>query len=104
MTFCFTVRQGNKRVALKNHAAVRPRSGHGLAVQEHFAARGLIESGHNADEGRLSATGRSDDGDELPPVDVERNIVENDVLMACGTEGLLETCARRAPPDVPGCA
>src|SRR5439155_24216786 len=47
------------------------RPGHGLATEEHAARGGAVESGHDAQERRLAATGRAEQADEVVVGDAE---------------------------------
>src|SRR5581483_11443091 len=81
---------GKERVTLENHAAIWPRSGDRMAVDENLAAGGILQPGDDADEGRLAAAGRANDADELAAVDIERHFLERDVRGAIGAERLVE--------------
>ena len=56
---------GEKRVALKHHTPVGAGAVDGLAVELHLAAGGKVQARHNAQQGRLAATRRAEDGDEV---------------------------------------
>ncbi len=75
-----------ERVALKDHAAIRPGSGDGLAIQKDFAAARLVQAGHDADQGGFATARRPDDADKFPAADVERNVIEHHLMTVIGNE------------------
>ena len=56
---------GKERVGLEDHAAVGAGSAHLAAVEEHAAAGRPVEPGDDAQQRRLPAAGRAEDGDEI---------------------------------------
>src|SRR6185369_15029343 len=59
---------------LEHHAALRARSGDGLAVQQDLAARLWHEAGDHVQDGRLAAARWAHHGDEFPLVHTQRHV------------------------------
>ncbi len=60
------------------HDAVRRRTQKALAGEAHAAGVGLVEPGDHVEEGGLAGAVRADQPDDLPRVDVERDVVDRD--------------------------
>ena len=75
-----TVRQANSDLAYcwKRYTMLGGGSVTGLAVQPHLAAAGGRQAGGNLQQRRLAAARRTDDREELPGRDFERDVVEGD--------------------------
>ena len=81
---------GEERVLLKDHPAFRTGSDDRFAVQQNFPGSRRLESGQNADQRRLSAAGGTDDREELPLMDLKRNIFQDNLVFSAGSRKLLE--------------
>ena len=60
-----------------------------VSLHAQLAARGLIEAGHEAEEGGFAAAGRADDGDELAAANFQIEAVQG---LDPGGEVLVESC------------
>ena len=67
----------HQRVALEDDAAVRPRSSHRLALEQHGASVGRHQPRDRRDQRRLAGTGEADDGDELALLDRQVDVSED---------------------------
>src|SRR5262249_16253606 len=71
-----------QRELLEHRSAVRSRPGHRLAAHPHRAAAWWHEAADDVEQGRLAATGRTEDRDELALRDVERDIAQREMARA----------------------
>src|SRR5438105_1757397 len=67
------VQPREKRRLLEHDQAITPRLEHRLIVSKHFAAIGFLQTGDDVEQGRLPATARTDDANELAFGHFERN-------------------------------
>ena len=68
-----------ERVGLEDHPDVPPigpEAGDILAVDDHAALVGILETGEQPKRGRLATAGRTEEGDELARADGEVKAVE----------------------------
>lgn len=80
------VEMGKKRVALKNrvHLALDGgKIGDVLAATENLPRVGQFQSGYNAQQSRLTAPGRAQQGKKLPGTYRQGDIVQNDGIHEC---------------------
>src|ERR1700726_3704096 len=68
-------------ILLENNAALGPGSFDGLPIKQHASGGRTLKPGQHAHHGRLAATGRPYDGDEVSVTDVIADII-NDVELA----------------------
>src|SRR6185436_1937904 len=78
---------GKQGRILKHYQTMAAGPGHDLIVGEHAALVGYGQPGDDVEQGRLAATARTDQTDELAPVDRELDVVQG-----------LDRSARRAKP------
>ena len=85
---------GEQRIGLEHHAdlaLMRLQVGHVLAIDADRAARRGLEAGDHAQDRRLAAAGRAEQGQELASLDLEVGALHRGV----GAEGLGETADRK---------
>ena len=91
------VEPGKQRRLLKHHPAV----GAGLvdwrAVERQFAAGARLEAGEQVEQGRLAAAGRSEQGNELTVLDLQRDVVERAAPAPCRETSLTWRGTRHCP-------
>ena len=73
---------------MEYHPAVRARAGNRMAIEKNLTAARFIESCDNANESRFAATRRPNNGDEFATVDIERKVIEDDMLVPRRPESL----------------
>ena len=73
---------GKQREFLEHRPAIRPRPGHGRALDAHRAVARRHEAAHDVEKRRLAAAGRPEDRDELALGDIERNVAQRQMARA----------------------
>ncbi|EKE18158.1 MAG: hypothetical protein ACD_10C00106G0001 [uncultured bacterium] len=79
---------GHQRIALENHAAIRPWAGNFLAFEQDLAAIRGNQSGDQRNQGRLSAPRKADDRHKLAFANLEIDVFQYRRLMRSGAVGL----------------
>jgi hypothetical protein len=76
-----------ERIALKDHAAIEPRTSHGKTIDQNASGGRGLQSGNDHQQSRFPAAGGADQGDELVLLNLQAHTGQGSDIGAGATIG-----------------